>query len=151
MAEIFIELQNPTVEIPVKSDKDPQGKRAEILVGFKRYEVSEGRGRYEELLDLVSDKEMSEEEKFDKTCDAILQEVEFLAKVKLTILEEDKRKEITLDTRKLPEGLFESETEARETLVRKFLNSTPWRQPFINALFEAFLNVSFSERAEIKN
>lgn len=157
--EIFVELQTPSVELPVTAI-DAARKKATILVGFRRYEAEESQKLYRQFLDTVQtaqeETQHSAEEAFEKVYQILAHEVLYIAKAKITVKTEEgpSTKDCEVDTRRLTgaaKTLFESEQEALDILLRKYLASAPWRQSLISAMFSALSNVSLGEQAEVKN
>ena len=65
----YIALQTPTVELPIQSDKDAEGKTAQIIGVFKRYGSKESDVRLKEL-ETLANQELSIE-LLDKGTEAI--------------------------------------------------------------------------------
>jgi len=171
MAQIFIQLQTPIIELEVKSEKDPSGESGKIRVGFKRYDAFAGQKKFAEVLNALQEAEKStektektEEEKeekeplkatpeeaFKKLHEIVLKEVEYICKAIIKVQEGVTIKELTVDTRKPPTDLWTSSEEAVSELLKMYLSSTPWRSNFLSTMFDSFSNRDLSDLAEIKN
>jgi hypothetical protein len=151
----FIELQTPTVEIPVMA-KDAGGIPAKIIVGFKRYEAAEGFEKAKEFSKLVDGISPEDgKEGIQKVSDAIAEEIIYLRDVKLKLPQENgkfkERRVLDTRTEKDEPELWGAADNCLPKLLSKYLSSTPWRSSFITALYSAFTNTQLGQEAEVKN
>ena len=151
--QIFIQLQTPTVELEVKSDRDPAGNSSKIRVGFRRYDAFEGQKRYSTLLEELSAAEKLEdpEESLKGLHRIVLPEVEYFSKAIVHVKEGTQLKELTVDTRKPPAELWATSEQAVSELLMMYISSSPWRNNLLSALFNSFSNRDLSDLAEVKN
>lgn len=176
--KIYIKLQSPSVELKVQA-QDCSGAKDSIVVGFKRYDITESKAKATELqrlqtqlylntlVDLnkqyklanleqtaIADSpEISEEEAISSINKFIKDEILYIKDVSLTIEEDGKSKELKVaDTRtaKPNEPLWVLPEECLSVLVDSFLESAPYRGSLIQAQQKALANVEFKD-GEIKN
>ena len=151
--QIFIQLQTPTVELEIKSERDPAGNFGKIRAGFRRYDAIEGQKRYATLLDELSAAEKLEDpdESLKRLHQIILQEVEYFSKAVVHVKEGTQLKELTVDTRKPPAELWSTSEQAVSELLMMYISSSPWRNNLLSALFNSFSNRDLADLAEVKN
>jgi hypothetical protein len=148
--KLFVKLQTPTIELKV-SAKDASGATDALLVGFKRYELTESQEKLNKLLELMKAKEDSTD--ISDVDTFIKDEIVYIKQSKLSIEEDGKEKELTIpDTRtaKPVAGLWETGLEALDVLTSLYLASNPYRLALIIALQKALFNSDLSE-GEAKN
>lgn len=144
--KLYVKLQTPIIELPVEA-KDASGAYAKIIVGFKRYTKSEVLDKMKELETTQAD---IQEASFDfnayeaKVLQELKQDILYLKDVSIDIFNDDGTFNFTLeikDTRTPPPSSFwGDEKECLSVLVDQFLNSTPWRDSFIEVRQQAWIN-----------
>lgn len=151
--DIFIQLQTPTVELEVKSRRDPAGEFGKIRVGFRRYDTFSGQEKYNTLLEALRHAEEIQDpmENLKQLHELVLKEIEYIYKATVKVQEGTQLRELIVDTRKPPVELWQSSEEAVSSLLRMYLSSAPWRNNLLEAMFTSFSNRDLSELAEIKN
>lgn len=147
--QLHLKLQTPTIELPV-SFKDSSFAKDSIIVGFKRYNLTEAEKVLEELADIAANTTVTN---LDNLNNFIKSKVVYVKKVELTVDEDGKETKITVaDTRtvKPVDGLWEGSEDCLAALLDLYLDSAPYRSSLMEALNKALLNVDFSE-GERKN
>ena len=143
---IFAKLQTPTIELKVQA-LDAAGTKDSILVGFKRYEITQAQVKLLALQELLSNiKDDSDADQ--KVLDAFVkEEIVYIRQAKLDLEEDGKNKELIIqDTRttKPIAGLWEDSDGAIDALTDLYLASSPYRLALILATQKALFNSDFS-------
>ena len=151
--QINLKLQTPTIELPVVA-KDAAGNTESLKIGFKRYDVEQTRKKFEELTSIY--KRITEDSPDTEELDNFIRnEVVYIKGASISISSSDSaiEKEITIaDSRtvKAVDGLWSSNEECVDVLLRAYLNSAPYRAAINTAMSKALLNNDFKE-ASAKN
>jgi len=150
MAKLIIEMQEPSVEIPVYS-KDASGVSKKIIVGFKRYETLAGESRMTDYERIVAAPgfEMLDSAELDTF---IKEEILYLKKVELPLRDEETNKVTVMkiaDTRKVKalETLWADPAECLDVLLDAYFLWSSWRVSFISAVQAALVDMSFEENS----
>ena len=143
---IFAKLQTPTIELKVQA-LDAAGTKDSILVGFKRYEITQAQVKLLALQELLANiKDDSDADQ--KVLDAFVkEEIVYIRQAKLDLEEDGKNKELIIqDTRttKPIAGLWEDSDGAIDALTDLYLASSPYRLALILATQKALFNSDFS-------
>jgi hypothetical protein len=150
--KLFVKLQVPTIELKV-SAKDAAGIKDSILVGFKRYEISDAQKRLNILQDLLTSAQADNSLDSQALDVFIKNEVIYIKQAKLELEEDGKTRELVIqDTRttKPIEELWANNEEALDVLTTAYLASSPYRLSLILSAQKALFNSDYSE-AEVKN
>ena len=147
--KLHIELQTPTIELPVKA-KDASKKSASCIAGFKRHKSKES----QELLARYMDTINSNPNNLEPLLDIIKDELVYFKKVPL-LLEDNNGKVNKLvieDTRKESNraDLWEDKEECFSIIRDLLLSSSCWQLPLITAAQHAASNID-SEELQVKN
>jgi hypothetical protein len=140
--QLFIKLQTPTVELPVKAT-DASGSTGEIQVGFKRYNLDELKTKFDNPTKLEAETDL---EFFSK-------EIIYIKNAVLEIYDNDVYLEdlVIEDTRTAkPNEFFQDPKEALAVLLGYYLNSSPWKNALLKAQQEALFN-TITLDGELKN
>ena len=153
MAKLLIQVQEPTVEIPVSS-KDGSGVSKKILVGFKRYQTEESAEKTKDYEAIVEQPDFSILD-CEELNDFIKSEILYIKNIALDILDEDTGAKKVLkikDTRavKKIEGLWDTPEECLDVLLDGYFAWSSWRLSFISAVQTAIVDMDF-EAGAVKN
>lgn len=151
--KLFVKLQTPTIELKVTA-KDAAGTKDSIIVGFKRYELTETETKLKQLQQIMQEA-MEDENIAKNNIDKFVKdEVVYIKQANLQLADEKGNpKDLNIaDTRtaKPIETLWESADECLVVLLDLYLQSAPYRVSLITSLQKALLNNDYSE-AEVKN
>lgn len=144
--KLFVKLQTPSIELKVKAT-DASGTTSEVLVGFKRYDLSQLEAKF---------KEQTPESATDTNADFnfISKEVIYIKNAVLEIYDEkgDYLEDLVVtDTRTVePNEFFQSPKDALDVLLTHYMGSNPWKNSLFEAYRDALVNVTYKE-AELKN
>lgn len=139
--KFYIQSQSPVVEITVQSEKDAEGKFQSMTVGFKRHTLTESQS----LLD--SFKDLSDE----AAKDLILKEVLYLKNAQVEIYDDETLAKLEtikiVDTRtvKPVDPFWADKDECLAVLLDSYLDSIPWKGPFIQAYIKTLYNMEIKE------
>jgi len=153
--KLFVKLQTPVIELKVTA-KDISGTKDSIIVGFKRYPVSEAQVKIAELQDIWKDLSESSDTPDTKRFDNFLRnqivyikgfEGETQDSTDGTV-----KKLSVADTRTVKpiETLWDTPEECLVVLLDNFLECAPIRVSLQTALSQALVNADYSD-AETKN
>lgn len=145
--QLYIRLQEPTVELVIVSKPDAANQTSSVVVGFKRYAVDQIKDKFDSFEQAGKDGE-------ETAVTFLSNEIIYIKKAQLDIYEDDVFVEtITVeDTRTATPvvDFWETPKECLIVLSGYFLNSTPWKSPLTDAFIKAVLNTDYKE-AELKN
>lgn len=144
--KLFVKLQTPSIELKVKAT-DASGSVSEILVGFKRYDLSQLEAKFKEQVpDAATDT--------NADFNFISKEVIYIKNAVLEIYDDNGNyleDLVVEDTRTVePNEFFQTPKEALDVLLTHYMGSNPWKNSLFEAYRDALVNVSYKE-AELKN
>jgi hypothetical protein len=150
--QLFIKLQTPTIELPVRA-KDAAGTKDSMLVGFKRYELTQSQEKLNTLQELLKEAESANSLNSTLLDSFIKDEIVYIKQAKLDLADNGVSKELIVsDTRTVKPiaDLWGTGEECLSVLLEMYLSSAPYRLALILATQKALLNNDYSE-AEVKN
>lgn len=143
MKKLYVKTQAPFIEIPTVSTD----KNIEIIIGFKKYNLSELQSKFEVLGSMD-----------EQALEAHLRkEILYIKNASLTEYDEDTFEviqEISIaDTRKaIPlEGFWTTKEECLVVLLDTFLDSSLWKSSFYDSYNQSLTADLSLEEAQIKN
>jgi hypothetical protein len=143
--KLFVKLQTPSIELKVKAT-DASSATSEILVGFKRYDLSQLEAKFKEQTPDSTDT--------NADFNFISKEVIYIKNAVLEIYDEKGEyleDLVVADTRTVePNEFFQTPAEALVVLLEHYMGSNPWKNSLFEAYRDALVNVSYKE-AELKN
>lgn len=173
MAQYFLSLQTPTVELTV-TGSDPAGKQSSILVGFKRYELEEAQARldaFSEANKPLEDLGKLEEDgvEIDKSTwreastqvraainDMLREEIVYFRNIQLS--EEvpgrsgEYRKGLLIaDSRNFKDEAVLAGKSCLDFLLDMHLASSLWRNALVSSMMSSISNIKLGKEAEAKN
>lgn len=158
--QLYVKLQTPSIELTVEGI-DGGGRKASVLVGFRRFEIAEASDKLEELEALRKEvQDQIEAGTKDKELDTsgldkflASNVLYFLNEELLTVDENGKQGKLKIkDSRLAPpeEDFWETPEECKEVILGMYLNSLAWRTGFSLKLQDALVNTQISDD-QIKN
>jgi hypothetical protein len=145
--KLYIKLQTPVIELSIEA-KDASGIQDTLLIGYKRFEITESKDKLEQCQKLI----LAEENDSSKVSDLnnfVKSNISYLKNVNLEISnDEDKLDKLSIDDTRLVlpnDTLWESADECLDVLLDAYLASFPWRVSLILGMQKALLNVDLSE------
>jgi len=152
--KINIRLQSPTIELPIKA-QDASGAKDSLVVGFKRYEITEAQNKLDKLQEILSESQDAGSLNSTALDTFVKAEIVYIKQAKLELYDDETKttKDLVIaDTRtsKPNESLWVDADSCLDVLTSMYLSSAPWRLSLILAAQKALLNSDYSG-AEVKN
>jgi hypothetical protein len=141
--KFYIQTQTPTIEIQVSSDKDAEGKTQSVVIGLTRYSDEEAKVKIEAIASLTE----------DQTKDLLSKEILYIKQATIITYDEETPNKLETikiaDTRtaKPVDPFWESSDECLAVLLDSYLNSNPWKGPFIQSYLQALYNLDLKAAA----
>lgn len=139
--KLYVKLQTPSIELPL-TVKDAGGKEATLRIGFKRYDIKDMEGK------------IAEWQKLDNMEDVLENEILYLLNAEVEIDEDDIISTYVIkDTRteKKNEGLWDDEKGCLALLLKKYMNSLPWKNGMFEVFNKTLSNMDSTREAELGN
>jgi hypothetical protein len=149
MKKFYVKLQQPTVEMVVRSSKDCSGETSWVSVVFKRYEAADSDTKYDLFNGLIQNTDIEAVKKHIKS------EIVALKNVVLDSLDDDGlvTEYHIADTRVVEDQpeLWGAKEKCLDFLLDMYLSSTPWSSSLTKALFSVYINMDLSAEAKLGN
>lgn len=138
--KLYVKLQTPSIELPLMV-RDASGVESTLKVGFKRYDIKDIEAKTEEWNSLANMDEV------------ITNEILYFLNAEVEVDEDGIISSyIVKDTRteKKNEGLWDDSKGCLELLIKKYMNSLPWKEGLFDLFHKTLINKDTRE-AELGN